>query len=292
MSSWGFGVVRAEIMTAPQSVIADICDLLTAATGERFIPQFAETYRELAATIGAGSTGLAWMPPIPAVELEESGMGIVLALPARKGSATYHSALIARKGAGKKIEDFKGKTVAWVDRASASGYVIPRLHLASLGIDVPSFFSKDIFAKTHMGVVDAVVAGRVDARRDVLQLRFEWHEGVEREPGPTWTETMHAPWSSSRPRVRSRTTRSSVPSKLPLAAARLRHAVPRRLVSARKTALRPSPSRAGVPCVTPRTFRAVEAHGACGTRARRLDSAAVRSEMLAFPSWPSHPAKR
>src|SRR5206468_1258933 len=134
----------------------------SAATGERFVPQFSETYRELAATIGAGTTGLAWMPPIPAVELEENGTGVVLALPARKGSATYHSALIARKGSSKKIEDFKGTRVAWVDRESASGYVIPRLHLASLGIDVGAFFSKDVFAKTHMGVVDAVLAGRAE----------------------------------------------------------------------------------------------------------------------------------
>jgi ABC-type phosphate/phosphonate transport system substrate-binding protein len=102
------------------------------------------------------------MPPIPAVELEEAGAGVVLVLPARKGSATYHSALIARKGAGKKIEDFRGKSVAWVDRASAAGYVIPRLHLAALGFDVASFFSKDIFAKTHMGVVDAILAGRAE----------------------------------------------------------------------------------------------------------------------------------
>ena len=102
------------------------------------------------------------MPPIPAVDLEESGAGFVLALPARKGLATYHSALITRKGAAKTIEECKGRSVAWVDRESASGYVIPRLHLASLGIDVGAFFSKEVFAKTHMGVVDAVLAGRAD----------------------------------------------------------------------------------------------------------------------------------
>jgi len=162
VSTWGFGVVRAETMAAPQAVLAEICELATEATGEKFVPQFAESYRELAKTLGSGKTGVAWMPPIPAVELEDNGAAFVLALPARKGQATYHSALITRKGVAKRIEDCKGKTVAWVDQESASGYVIPRLHLASLGIDVGAFFSKEIFAKTHMGVVDAVVAGRVD----------------------------------------------------------------------------------------------------------------------------------
>ena len=149
-------------MAAPQAVLAEICELASIATGEKFVPQFAASYRDLATTIGSGKTGLAWMPPIPAVELEDGGGGFVLALPARKGSATYHSALITRKGVAKTIEECKGKSIAWVDQESASGYVIPRLHLASLGIDAPKFFSKEIFAKTHMGVVDAVVAGRAD----------------------------------------------------------------------------------------------------------------------------------
>lgn len=160
MSSWGFGIVRAEIMAAPQAVLAEICELATTATGEKFVPHFAQSYRELAASLAEGKTGIAWMPPIPAVEIEESGAGLVLALPARKGLATYHAALIARKGGARTIQECQGKRVAWVDAESASGYVIPRIHLASLGIDVARFFASESFVKTHMAVVEAVLAGR------------------------------------------------------------------------------------------------------------------------------------
>jgi phosphate/phosphite/phosphonate ABC transporter binding protein len=184
VSTWGFGVVRAETMAAPQAVIAEICDLASSAAGEKFIPQFAESYRELAKTLTTGKTGLAWMPPIPAVEIEETGAGFVLALPARKGQATYHSALITRKGAAKTIEDCKGKSIAWVDQESASGYVIPRLHLASLGIDIGKFFSKEIFAKTHMGVVDAVIAGRADV--GATYCNFE--PGSKTMSNAAWTD--------------------------------------------------------------------------------------------------------
>jgi ABC-type phosphate/phosphonate transport system substrate-binding protein len=38
--------------------------------------------------------------------------------------------------------------------------LIPRLHCVSLGIDVTTFFGKEHFARTHTGVVDAVVSGR------------------------------------------------------------------------------------------------------------------------------------
>ncbi len=185
VSTWGFGVVRAEMMAAPQAVVAEICELASTATGEKFIPQFAASYRDLATTLQNGKTGLAWMPPIPAVELEDSGAAFVLALPARKGQATYHSALITRKGAAKTIDECKGKSVAWVDRESASGYVIPRLHLASLGIDVGTFFSKEIFAKTHMGVVDAVVAGRVD----VGATYCNFDPGSKNVSNAGWTDT-------------------------------------------------------------------------------------------------------
>ncbi len=160
MGSWAFGIVRAETVAAPQAVVGEICELVTKASGERFVPFFATSYRELASALAEGKAGLAWMPPIPAVELEDDGHGTVLALPARKGMATYHAALITRKGGPSTIEQCAGKSVAWVDSESASGYVIPRMHLASLGIDVPRFFGKEIFLRTHDAVVDAVVAGR------------------------------------------------------------------------------------------------------------------------------------
>jgi phosphonate transport system substrate-binding protein len=159
--SWGFGVVRAEVVHAAQSVVAELCNLATAAVGERFVPQFATSYTELAHALEVGTIGLAWMPPIPAVEIEESGVGVVLAVPARKGMATYHSALITRKGGPRDLKACEGRGVAWVDEQSASGYVIPRLHCASLGIDARTFFGKELFARTHIAVVDAVVSGRV-----------------------------------------------------------------------------------------------------------------------------------
>ncbi len=142
-------------------MLGEICSLATAAVGEKIVPHFATSYRELAQALETGKMGLAWMPPIPAVELEENRVGVVLAVPARKGLATYHSALITRLGGPRTVKDCAGRDVAWVDAESASGYLIPRLHLASLGIDVRTFFGKEIYARTHAAVVDAVVAGRV-----------------------------------------------------------------------------------------------------------------------------------
>jgi phosphonate transport system substrate-binding protein len=149
------------VVHAPQSALGELCSLATAALGERFVPHFATSYRELSLALETGAMGLAWMPPIPCVELEETGGGVVLAVPARKGMASYHSALVVRKGGPRTLQECAGRGVAWVDGESASGYVIPRLHLTSLGIDARTFFGKEIFAHTHTAVVDAVVEGRV-----------------------------------------------------------------------------------------------------------------------------------
>lgn len=160
-SSWGFGVARADAVTTTQAVLGEICHLATAASGERLTPFFAENYKELASALRTGEIGVAWMPPIPALESETQGVGTVLALPARKGSATYHAAFITRKGGPRSLSECAGKRAAWVDRESASGYVIPRMHLASLGF-VDRFFGEETFLRSHIAVVDAVMLGRAD----------------------------------------------------------------------------------------------------------------------------------
>jgi phosphonate transport system substrate-binding protein len=60
------------------------------------------------------------------------------------------------------VDDLRGKTVAWVDRTSAAGYLYPRLELAARGIDAPRFFGGELFLRSHAEVVRAVFDGRAD----------------------------------------------------------------------------------------------------------------------------------
>lgn len=165
-------------------MLTDICELASQACGEKLVPQFASSYRELAGWIAEGKTGVAWMPPIPAVEIEDRGAGSVVALPTRNGMATYHAALVARRGGPTTIEECRGKRVAWVDAESASGYLIPRLHLVSVGFDVARGFAKETFEKTHIGVVDAVLAGRAEI--GATYCNFE--PNTQRVANAGWTD--------------------------------------------------------------------------------------------------------
>jgi len=52
--------------------------------------------------------------------------------------------------------------VAWVDRESASGYVVLRTALTRAGVKLTDAFSDELFVRSHAAVARAVVGGQVD----------------------------------------------------------------------------------------------------------------------------------
>lgn len=78
----------------------------------------------------------------------------------RGGKDTYQSQIIARADSKvKKLEDIQGKKVAYVDPASASGYLMP----AKLFADRKIKPSETVFANKHDNVVMMVYQKQVDA---------------------------------------------------------------------------------------------------------------------------------
>jgi phosphonate transport system substrate-binding protein len=161
-AAWSFGMVRSHAVGALRTRFRELCDVVSKVTGVVFTPLHAETYRELAEEIGAGTVGVAWMPPLLAIELEDLGLATPLALPVRRDGTSYYAAFVSRDPRDKTINDLRGKRVAWVDKESAAGYLVPRMHLASLGMDPRTFFSRQTFAGSHIAAIDAVVSGAAD----------------------------------------------------------------------------------------------------------------------------------
>ncbi len=88
------------------------------------------------------------------------------------GSAVYKSVFITRADNEEinTMEDLEGKTFAFVDQASSSGYLYPKYTLVeSLDLDVDSlenagyFFNSVIFSGSHVNSIIAVLNGSVDA---------------------------------------------------------------------------------------------------------------------------------
>ena len=84
------------------------------------------------------------------------------------GKTAYTARFYVRKDRGiRRVEDLRGKTVAFVDPASSSGYIYPMVLLMKQGLvrerDPKTFFKDALFSGTHEAALQAVLHGRVDA---------------------------------------------------------------------------------------------------------------------------------
>lgn len=79
-------------------------------------------------------------------------------------SATCYAIVFAKKGAGiRTAQDMRGKRLAFVDKASATGYLLPLAYLRSLGIgDTKDWFGSVFFSGTHADAVNDVLNGYAD----------------------------------------------------------------------------------------------------------------------------------
>jgi len=76
------------------------------------------------------------------------------------GETTYRGQFITRAGSGiNKIEDIEGRSLAFVDASSTSGFLLPNALLKRKGIKP----SEEVFGMTHENVVIMVYQKQVDA---------------------------------------------------------------------------------------------------------------------------------
>ncbi len=140
-------------------------DYYRAKTGKKVKTFIATDYTALIEALRSGQVDFAFLPPFSYVKAEQVAGAEVLMKSVRKGKAHYFSAIIARADKGfTRIEDLKGKNIAWTDPASSAGHIFPKASLISKKkIDPDKFFGKQVFAGSHDALVLAVVNGTVDA---------------------------------------------------------------------------------------------------------------------------------
>jgi phosphonate transport system substrate-binding protein len=128
---------------------------------EIFIPT---EYRGLIEAMRGGNLDFAFFPPDGYV-IAHGDVGAEVLLKSVRGKSPYYwSAIIVRKDSGiKDAKGLEGKTIAWVDKNSAAGYVFPRAGLVTAGMDPDKLFSKSVFAGKHDSAVLAVLNKSVDA---------------------------------------------------------------------------------------------------------------------------------
>ena len=110
---------------------------LAEAVGTPIDLHHAADYRALTSAIEQGLVHFAWLPPLSAARAVRSGAITPAAVAVRHGTTSYYAGLVALESSSiHSISDLKGLRAAWVDRESASGYVVIRAALRQQGVSL------------------------------------------------------------------------------------------------------------------------------------------------------------
>jgi phosphonate transport system substrate-binding protein len=111
---------------------------------------------------------LAFVHPAGYVFANREAGARIVAVDVWHGKTSYTSRIYVRKDSGfKALEDLRGKSIAFVDPGSTSGYVYPMVMLIKRGLvrdrNPKTFFKEAMYAGTHEAALLALLNGSVDA---------------------------------------------------------------------------------------------------------------------------------
>lgn len=136
------------------------------------------TYQEITAMLLAGQVTAAWICGFPYVRHRDQLS--ILVTPLYRGAPLYQSYFIARTDLpGDGIEAFRGKSHAFSDPDSNSGWLVTNHLLFGMGTTAERFFSRTFFTYGHRNVVRAVGSGLADTGS---VDGYVWDVLAEREP--------------------------------------------------------------------------------------------------------------
>jgi len=167
ITSVGFSSVSSENQAATQARFKDVGDAFKQKTGVEMKIYTASDYAGTVQALTSGQIHMAQMGASAYASAWIDSNGNVEPLVTNKetdGQLGYHSILIVKADTPfKSIEDLKGKTLAWADANSTSGYLIPLVSLRAAGIEPDKHFGKTLFSGGHEQSVLGVINGQFES---------------------------------------------------------------------------------------------------------------------------------
>lgn len=163
--TYKFGVTPYMGESSIRKGFQPVMDYLSKETGIRFELVVVTDYTQLAQRMKLGEIDIGAFSPFAYLDgVKTADVRIFASHIADGGKASYNGLIIARKDSGVvNLENLKGKSFAFVDPKSASGFIYPRAILISKGINPSDFFSRTAFLGNHENVLKAVLEKSVDA---------------------------------------------------------------------------------------------------------------------------------
>lgn len=159
-----FGINPALAPNTIKAMYLPVIKFVCNKTGYKPRVLIAMDYATLADCLIDGIVDIGWFSPLAYVNAREKANIIPLVTPIVNNTASYRGYIVSTKEKGiKTIQDLKGKSLAFVDPKSASGYAYPMMILRNEGIEPQKDLKELKFLGTHSNVIDAVVSGSCDA---------------------------------------------------------------------------------------------------------------------------------
>ncbi len=150
----------SDIKNMYQPVLARIFDSL----GLKIKIIIVKDYNSLGEQIKKGTIDGGWFSPFAYITAAELTPLVPVATPLINGKDYYNGFIIARNDSGiSSLDNLPGRTFAYVDKNSASGYLYARHSIKEAGYDPESIFSSVSFAGSHDQVILGVINGDFDA---------------------------------------------------------------------------------------------------------------------------------
>lgn len=130
-----------------------------------------DSWEGLAKSLANGETDMALMGPWGYVLANHEAGAEVVSTILYDGKPEYYAIIVTHPKSGiHTLADLKGKTFAFGDKGSTSGYLIPSHHFMTLGIRPDRYFSKVLYTK-HQAIETQVTQGVLDAGADYNRNR-------------------------------------------------------------------------------------------------------------------------
>jgi len=130
-----------------------------------------DTWEGLAKSLATGETDIALLGPWGYVLANHEAGAQAVATILYDGKPEYFAIMITHPKSGvASVRDLKGRTFAFGDKGSTSGYLIPLHHFMKQGIDPEKHFARVLHTK-HQAIETQVTRGELDAGADYNRNR-------------------------------------------------------------------------------------------------------------------------
>ncbi len=160
-----FGVIPAEASQEISTRFKPLVDHLERKLGIKVKSYLGADYAAVVVGMQSGTVDLAYLGPLSYVlAARQSGAQAFARENTLKTGAGYSSVIVSKASSQiKKLEDARGKSFAFVDPQSASGYLLPMIHFLQDKKFKPEQFFKNVkFGGSHEANIEAVIEGEID----------------------------------------------------------------------------------------------------------------------------------